>query len=540
MHFSRLGPDTMPELSESVPPGSTSRRRRWLRGLAIVGLLAAAVGVGLYVYAEQIVERQLRPATIGLLEDRFGSKVELERLRVRFAPTLSVRGEGLVVRYRGRTDIPPMITVRAFTIAASARELWARRIDRVHLEGLQIVIPPRRGADMPHLTEAPSSVTGEDPTHPDVLIHELLTEDSQLSIMSKREDKGPRVFQLRRIRFEEFRFGARVPFEAALTNPTPAGEIATVGTFGPWDADEPSLTPIDGSFLFDADLATIKGIGGALHAEGTFGGPLEYIRTSGKTHTKDFYLSTGGTKFPLTVDYDAIVDGTNGDTILERVSGQLGTSHITAKGAIVRVEGGRGRRISLDTTTKGGRLEDFVKLTTRVPHSPMTGQVDVTARLEIMPGAGEVIDRMDLEGQFQVASARFTSQSIQDRIDELSRRGRGRPTDESIDDVASNLRGTFRLKDARMDLSRLTFRVEGAEVRLAGHYDVASERLNFAGELRLQARASRTQTGWKSIMLRAFDPLLDAKGAGTVLPISITGTRKDPKFGADLKKAVLH
>ena len=66
------------------------------------------------MYAEQIVERHLRPATIGLLEDRFGSKVEIARLRVRFAPTLSVRGEGLVVRYRGRTDIPPLVSVRAF------------------------------------------------------------------------------------------------------------------------------------------------------------------------------------------------------------------------------------------------------------------------------------------------------------------------------------------------------------------------------------------------------------------------------------------
>ena len=540
MHFSQLGPDTMPELSETVPPGSTSRRRRWRRGLAIAGLLAAAGAVGIYMYAEQIVERQLRPATIGLLEDRFGSKVEIARLRVRFAPTLSVRGEGLVVRYRGRTDIPPLIQVRAFTIAASARELWARRIDRVHLEGLQIVIPPRRGADMPKLRSDSPPEKDDDPGRPDVLIHELLTEDSQLSIMSKREDKGPRVFHLRRIRFEEFQFSEPVPFEAALTNPTPAGEIATVGTFGPWNVDDPSLTPIDGSFLFDADLATIKGIGGALHAEGTFGGPLEYIRTSGKTHTKDFYLSTGGAKFPLTVDYDAIVDGTNGDTILERVDGRLGVSHITAKGAIVRGEGGRGRRISLDTTTKGGRLEDFVKLTTRVPQSPMTGLVDVAARLEIMPGEGEVIERIELDGRFEVASARFTSRSIQDRIDELSRRGQGRPTDESIDDVASNLRGTFRLEHARMDVRSLTFRVQGAEVRLAGGYDVKSERLNFAGELRLQARASRTQTGWKSIVLRAFDPLLDAKGAGTVLPISITGTRQSPKFGADLKKAIMH
>jgi hypothetical protein len=95
------------------------------------------------------------------------------------------------------------------------------------------------------------------------------------------------------------------------------------------------------------------------------------------------------------------------------------------------------------------------------------------------------------------------------------------------------------LSDAQMRLRALSFRVRGAEVRLAGTYTVPTERLNFAGTLRLQARASQTQTGWKSLVLKIFDPLLDGEGAGTVLPISITGTRNEPKFGADLKKAIL-
>ena len=90
-----------------------------------------------------------------------------------------------------------------------------------------------------------------------------------------------------------------------------------------------------------------------------------------------------------------------------------------------------------------------------------------------------------------------------------------------------------------MTLHSLTFAVRGAEVRLAGHYGVQSGRLDFKGALRLQARASRTQTGWRSLLLRVFDPLLDGDGAGTVLPIYITGTREQPKFGADLKKAIL-
>jgi hypothetical protein len=89
-----------------------------------------------------------------------------------------------------------------------------------------------------------------------------------------------------------------------------------------------------------------------------------------------------------------------------------------------------------------------------------------------------------------------------------------------------------------MTLRSLSFSVRGAEVRLAGTYDLKDEQMHFSGTLRLQARASRTQTGWRSLLLKLFDPLLDGEGAGTVLPITITGTPDDPKFRADLKKAL--
>lgn len=525
----------MNPMPDPVAAAPLPRWRRWALWTLVVLILVAGIGGGiLYVYADSMIEQRLRPATIALLEERFDSRVELAGLEVSLAPSLRIRGHGLTLRHRGRTDIPPLLSIRTFTISTSIRELWERHLDRVHVEGLEIMIPPRRGEDMPRVR---SSGSGGSRT---VHIHELITESSLLTIMPKRQGKRPRVFQIRRLRFEDFQFERPTAFVAALTNPTPAGEIAVDGRFGPWQPDEPSLTPLEGAFTFDADLATIKGIGGALHAEGDFSGPLESIRTRGRTRTNGFYLSTGGTKFPLTADYDAIVDGTNGDTYLEQVEGNLAESHISARGAVVHVEGVRGRRITLDTTTKGGRLEDFVMLTTRVPTSPMTGVVDVTAKLDIPPGEAEVIERLALDGTFSVAEARFTSEAIQNRVDELSRRGVGRPNDETIDDVASNLRGSFQLKDARMLVRSLTFRVRGAEVRLAGTYDIQSERMNFKGHLRLQARASQTQTGWRSLVLKVFDPLLDSKGAGTVLPISITGTRKDPKFGVDLRKAILH
>jgi hypothetical protein len=526
-------------MAQGLQPGRAVMKvhSSWkITGSAVL-ILAVFGAIGLYYYANRLLEQRLRPATIALLEARFNSQVELESLRVVLSPSLSIRGEGLALRHHGRTDIPPLISARVFTVSGGLRKLWNRRVDRVHLEGLEIMIPPRRGADMPALADALDSP--DDADDDNVHIEELVAENSLLTIMSKREGKGPRVFQIRHLRFDGFEFGTAIPFEAAITNSTPHGEIASMGAFGPWNAEAPSLTPVDGTFLFDADLGTIKGIGGALHAKGNFAGPLELIRTSGRTRTEDFHLSSGGAKFPLLVDYDALVDGTNGDTILERVDATLGTSRISASGAVVKVDGVKGRRITLDTTTRGGRLEDFVMLATRVRSSPLTGIVDVTAKLDIPPGEADVGDRMHLDGTFKVAQAQFTSQAIQDRVDELARRGVGRPTDETIDNVASNFQGSFRLDNGRLHLQPLTFSVDGATVRLTGHYDTGSELLDFQGELRLQAKPSQTQTGWKRLVLKIFDPMLDGRGAGTVLPISITGSRGEPKFSADIKKAIL-
>ena len=121
-------------------------------------------------------------------------------------------------------------------------------------------------------------------------------------------------------------------------------------------------------------------------------------------------------------------------------------------------------------------------------------------------------------------------------MDEFSRRGRGRPTDVTIQNVASTMRGGFRLKDGVLRFSGLRFGVRGALVQLNGYYVLRGGALDFQGSVRLDARASQTMTGWKSLLAKAVDPLLAKDGAGTVLPIRITGTAKQPKFGVEMKK----
>jgi hypothetical protein len=136
-------------------------------------------------------------------------------------------------------------------------------------------------------------------------------------------------------------------------------------------------------------------------------------------------------------------------------------------------------------------------------------------------------------------AARFTRLDIQSKLEDLSKRGRGKPKEEGGPAPVSNMAGPFTLKNTVMTLPKLTFGVPGATIRLSGRYDLRQETLDFLGTVRLQAKASQTMTGMKRFLLKPIDPLFTRDGAGTVLPIRIGGTRNDPAFKLDVKSAVL-
>jgi hypothetical protein len=91
--------------------------------------------------------------------------------------------------------------------------------------------------------------------------------------------------------------------------------------------------------------------------------------------------------------------------------------------------------------------------------------------------------------------------------------------------------GDFKLAKAIIDFRSLTFSVPGANLDLIGNYDIGEGNLDFNGHLRLQAKLSQTVTGKKSFFLKAVDPFFSKEGAGTLLPITITGKREAPTLG---------
>ncbi len=177
----------------------------------------------------------------------------------------------------------------------------------------------------------------------------------------------------------------------------------------------------------------------------------------------------------------------------------------------------------------------MLRLAIKGQKPPMKGEVSLHTRIDIPPGKGVIAERLKLDGRFEIKSAQFSELNIQSKVAALSHRGQGDPEVKTAGGVASNFAGKFVLGEGVMTLSNLTFSVPGAAVNLDGTYKLQDQTVDFKGALRLDAELSQTTTGWKSILLKPLDPLFKKDGAGTYLPITITGTGGDPHFGVDVR-----
>ncbi|MGE3276682.1 MAG: AsmA-like C-terminal region-containing protein [Vicinamibacterales bacterium] len=508
------------------------------RVLIVAGLVVLVLAILATVAAKQ-ASPWLRDKIVADLGDRLDSEVTLESVELSLFPQPTLSGHNLTIRYQGRTDIPPFIVVRQFEGSTDLLGAFQRRAREVRLEGLEISVPPRRGDDMPDVDTGRDDADqgGDRDTH--TWIDHLVTKDARLSILSKDPGKNPKVFDIFTLEMHDVGLESPAPFEATVTNPIPFGNVQTKGHFGPWQRAEPSLTPLDGEFTFDADLGTIKGIAGALDAAGSFGGVLERIEARGSTTTPDFALpSLPAGKVPLETRFDAVIDGTSGDVFLTSVDARLGGSAFTTSGAIAGVEGGKGKRVTLDVKGQSARIDDFLRLTVDGENPPLIGPMRFNARVDIRPGDEDVVDKLWVTGDFALEDARFSSPEVQDKIDALSRRGQGRPEDESVDNVVSDMKGEYSLKDGRMTIPIVTFGVTGADVQMAGVYGLRDGTLDFKGDVRLDAPVSKMVTGFKSWLLKPFDPLFRKHGAGTRVAIKVEGTKDNPEFGVEIGRTL--
>jgi hypothetical protein len=516
------------------PPKSRLHRiLKWI--IPVLAVLAILI-----VVAAELLHKYSPPDRIWVqkaLEKGYQATVSLKEFTASFHPSININGAGLAL---SRKDQPgqPFASVARFSIDAAWAGVLLRppHFGNVRLEGLVLNILPHRNPPNSNAESKKKARKKKPPIPPFVLEH-VVADGTMLNILSANPNKPPHVFQIQKLRLQSAGVGQAMSFLADLTNPVPAGQIHSKGRFGPWNADDPFQTPVSGSYTFsDADLATIRGLRGKLSSQGSYDGMLGKIKVEGQTDTPDFGLDVSGNKVDLKTEFTAIVDGTSGDTFLQPVTAHLLQSTIVARGGVERASGSPGKTITLDLTAKPARLEDLLRLAVSSPTPVMTGAVTVQTKLDIQPGKEDILRRLKLDGSFNIDAAHFTNPQVQGKLTSLSRVGQGKRGDTDIQNAPISIQGQFVLANGMARFSSLSFGVPGASIQLRGTFGLVNQMLDFEGTARLQAKVSQMTTGFKSVLLKALDPLLSRDGAGTVVPIRIQGTRKNPSIQVEFGK----
>jgi hypothetical protein len=511
----------------------------------IAAAVVAAVLAGSWLLGKA-VSPWARESLLAALEKRFASEVEIESLDVSVFPAFRAVGTKMVFRHHGRTDVPPLFEIERFVASSGLPSLLIGRVSRLTLEGLRVTVARDRGDkdDAEDDEKGPGGddnrpggddnrrdgdASSEDAPIGGYIVAEIIADGTHLEVLPKNPEKKPLTFDLYQLVLHNAGAKSAMTFDSVMTNPKPPGDIVTSGEFGPWNKESPRRTPVSGKYTFkNADLSVFKGIRGILSSEGTYAGVLERIAVQGWTDVPDFQAS--GNPVHLKTNYQAVVDGTSGDTYLEPVEATFLQSKVIARGKVEGLPDRKGKAVSLDVTVNEARVEDMLAIAVPLEgEPPLSGPIQFTTKFYLPPGDRDVVEKLELDGKFGVQESTFTSK-VQGKVDKLSVRARGKPEQEPPREAAADFEGEFQMRGGTITFPRIAFEIPGANVNLSGDYALRAKELDFEGHLLMDAKISETVTGVKSLFLKMVDPFFRDKGR-TSIPIQVSGTVKKPDFG---------
>lgn len=163
--------------------------RRWKIFLWI-GVSTAVTCTAIFAIGAKAISRHARDWVDDWLTEQYKSQVDLESFQVSVAfPLVQAEGANLVLHFHGRRDLPPLIAINHFTLRASFLGFLGnpRRIQYVHLDGLQINIPPREAntsGDMSGIKKAMGKFR-------DIRFGEIVSDNAKLEILTNKPGKKP-------------------------------------------------------------------------------------------------------------------------------------------------------------------------------------------------------------------------------------------------------------------------------------------------------------------------------------------------------------
>jgi|KBSSwiStaDraftv2_1062776.scaffolds.fasta_scaffold100924_2 hypothetical protein len=506
------------------------RWRRWILRAALLLSVAAIVAAALLHHYWPFTQAEV----VSALQETFDGTVTFEHFHGTFFPFPGCIAEGVVLQRASRgPKLPPLATAKRLQVKARYTDLLFRpgylaliRVDGLHIQA------PLRGSTVVNANERLQHAGSR------TRVGEVIADGTLLEV-ARPNDDNPLRFEIHAATLFSLTPNGHLSYRIAFHNPLPPGEIHSTGTFGPWNFADAAQTPVSGNYTFDhADLSVFPGIAGTLSSKDDFQGVLQHIETHGSVDVPDFEIDRSSHPVPLHSTFHAVVNGTNGDVILEKVTSTLVHTAITTKGRITGTPNGHGKTTSLDFSVRQGHIQDFLRLLARRPTPALTGTTTFAAHVTVPPEGRPFLQELQIDGDFNIDEGHFTSADTQTQIDNLSQSSSGKKPEESPEgppeNVISGLQGHVHLRDGIATLTGFSLWVPGAHAKVSGTYNLINEKVDFHGVLGTDAKLSQTTSGFKSILLKPFDSLFKGRKRAAVVPVKLTGTYSNPEAGFDI------
>jgi hypothetical protein len=514
-------------MQQAIAPTSFNKTRKLIVRVALAAVvifLGAVVVLAVrWPFSQQAVLKELETAS--------QSRVDVGAFHGTYFPRPGCILEHVTFQHNPKAGTPPLITVETLRIEGSFSGLFTKRVKRIHVEGMRILIPPR-GSDEHFQT----------PKRSPFVIDDLIADGTILEVASREADQQPLKFSFHNFVLSNVGGNGPASFQAKLSNPEPPGEIITAGKFGPWSAEDVGKTAVSGEYLFQqADLGVFRGIAGLLSSSGKFSGEIDRIEVQGLTDTPRFTVTSSSHQVQLRTQFNAVVNGKNGDTFLQKAAATFWRTTVWSEGSVAGASGQPGKTASFELKAKDGRIQDILLLFAGSERAPMSGIVGFHAKVSIPPGKRPFLAKVELQGDFGIDAGSFTKSNTQEGVNRLSEGALGEEdqhkTEKAQDDpdtVLSDLKGHVLLENGTARFSNLSFSVPGALAQMQGTFNLITETIDLRGTLKTDSEPAGTTRGTKAFLLKILDPFFKKKPAGYVMPVKITGTYKHPSFGLDL------
>jgi AsmA-like C-terminal region len=480
---------------------------------------AAVLGTGLLTFASLL--HHYWPFTEGAIRAQLGeatsASVKFGAFHTQYFPPGCV-AENVV--FQRKNSVTPLITVKRLVITSYFGGLIRHRVSMMRAEGLHVTMTSDDFGKQEDGASQGKSTT----------VDKLVADDSVLDVVWKKEDQ-PLHFVFHKFVIKDLGDGQRTQFSAEFENPIPKGFIQTSGEFGPWNSKHVSQSPVSGKYaLRQADLSAFESVAGITDSEGNFKGTFAQMQVEGSSKTPEFEVTKTHHKQSLETRFEALVNATNGDVVLQQLRAQYGKDVIDGRGTIVRAQNGQKAAI-FDLQCAKGRVEDTFYPFIHSPKSPLTGDVAFEMHVVIPGGSTPFLRKLELRSSFRIRNARFTHEETEKSIQKIATS----PDQKDPQATAlSDFNGMVSVKNGTARFANISMEDQGASAWFRGNFNLIDERVDMHGKLKTEASLTKATHGIKAVFAKAIEPFFKKRPHETVVPVKISGTYSHPSFGLDV------